>query len=354
MKVICGMQQIGVGVTNLEEAFRWYRHVFGMDILIFEDDGVAALMKAYTGGEPHERHALLITNLQGGCGLEIWQFRNRAPQPAPFEIQLGDLGIYVVKIKAYDIRRCFSAFKDRGVQVLGDPLADPAKDPHFFVKDPFGAIFQIVKGREWFTKGKHITGGVSGCMIGVSDIENARIVYSDILGYDAVVYDESGIFDDLAALPGGDMRVRRVLLGHSAKRVGGFSLVTGPSQIELIQTLDRRPKKIFENRYWGDLGYIHLCFDIRHIEAFREECRKKGFPFTVDSSESMDRFDMGGTSSQFSYIEDPDGTLIEFVEPHRIPIIPKLGWNINLNKRKAEKSLPAWMLKLLRFKRIKG
>lgn len=39
--------------------------------------------------------------------------------------------------------------------------------------------------------------------MGVSDIEKSRTLYSDILGYDEVAYDESGVFEDLAGVPGG-------------------------------------------------------------------------------------------------------------------------------------------------------
>ena len=62
---------------------------------------------------------------------------------------------------------------------------------------------------------------------------------------------------------------------------------------------------------------------------------------------------MGGASGHFSYIEDPDGTLIEFVEIHRIPIHKKLGWYLNLTRRHTERALPTWLLKLLSFNRVK-
>ena len=45
-------------------------------------------------------------------------------------------------------------------------------------------------------------------------------------------------------------------------------------------------------------------------------------------------FDMGEAAGRFSYIEDPYGTLIEFVETHKVPIIKKIGWYINLKKRR--------------------
>ena len=233
---------------------------------------------------------------------------------------------------------------------MGDILNDPSNSEHFFIKDPSNNIFQVVNGTGWLKEENKLTGGVYGCIIGVSDIEKSRTIYSDILGYDEVVYDEEGQFEDLSVLPGGNHKLRRVLLNHSKPRKGGFCKLFGPGQIELVKVLEREPKKIYENRFWGDLGFIHICFDIIGMDALRDECSAKGFPFTVDSSKS---FDMGEAAGHFSYIEDPDGTLIEFVETHKVPVIKKIGWYINLKKRNPEKALPDWMVKTLRFNRVK-
>ena len=62
---------------------------------------------------------------------------------------------------------------------------------------------------------------------------------------------------------------------------------------------------------------------------------------------------MGEAAGHFAYMEDPDGTLIELVETHKIPIVKKLGWYIHLTRRPIGKRLPAWMLKTLRFNRVK-
>ena len=85
------------------------------------------------------------------------------------------------------------------------------------------------------------------------------------------------------------------------------------------------------------ITYIHLCFDVQGMELLQKECDEKGFPFTVNSADS---FDMGVAAGHFSYISDPDGTPIEFVETHKLPIIEKLGWYMNLKGRDPEKSLP--------------
>ena len=106
----------------------------------------------------------------------------------------------------------------------------------FFMKDPYGNIFQLVEANDWFRDEKKNTGGSYGAIIGVSDIEKARVVYSDILGYDKVIYDTTGVYHDLADLPGGDNECRRVLLRRSEPFTGAFSKVLGQSEIELIST----------------------------------------------------------------------------------------------------------------------
>lgn len=351
--LISGIQQIGIGVSNVREAFDWYRNAFGMDIPIFDDESTAELMLPYTGGQPRSRHAIYALNIHGGGGFEIWQYVGRTPQPAEFNIQLGDLGIYGGKIKSHNVAATFNKLSaDPKVEVLGGLVKDPAGADHFFVKDPYGNIFQVVNSNVWFkSKLKSSTGGAFGALIGSTNIERSLDLYRDVLGYDTVVYDETGVFEDFAALPSGHSKFRRVLLRHSKARVGSFSRLFGPSEIELVQVLDRAPKKIFENRFWGDLGFIHLCYDIKKMDDLQHICASKGFDFTVDSANS---FDMGEAAGRFSYIEDPDGTLIEFVETHRMPVVKKLGWFLDLKKRPVEKPLPDWLLKALAFNRVKS
>lgn len=347
---ISGIQQVGAGVPSEEIAWAWYRTYFGMDVPVFQEAAEAPLMTPYTGGVVQSRTATLALNMNGGGGMEIWQFTSRETAPPAFEPHPGDCGIFAARLKCRDVAAAHAWFKEERLDVLGGLAYDPAGQPHFFVRDPYGLLFQVVEGRTWFTRAPHVMGGPSGCMIGVSDVERARALYSDMLGYDAVVYDETGTFDDLLPLPGGDRQVRRVLLAHSRPRVGPFSRLLGPSGIELVQAPGRAPRRLFEGRFWGDLGFIHLCFDVSGMEALKEACAAQGFPFTIDSQDS---FDMGEASGRFSYIEDPDGTLIEFVETHKIPILKKLGWYLDVRKRPPEKSLPDWMLKMLALNRKK-
>lgn len=349
--IISGIQQVGVGVKDADLAFEWYRKNLGLDIPVFKDAAIANLMLPYTGGKPHERYAILAINIQGGGGFEIWQYKSRTPVAANFEILTGDLGINYPIIKAIDVNKAYQHLKQNGVELLSEPSNDPIGNPTFFMKDLYGNIFQIKKGLGWFKNNGDLFGGVGGAIMGVSNMDISLPFYQNILGYDQIVYDHSSdSFSDLNNLPGYKQSFRRVLLRHSQARKGAFSPLLGPTEIELIQVLDRIPNKIFTNRFWGDLGYIHLCFDVRNMAALKDFCQKAGHPFTVDSNNS---FDMGEAAGHFAYIEDPDGAWIEFVEAHRIPIMKKWGWFLNIKNRNPEKALPRWMLSAMGLNRVK-
>lgn len=352
-KIICGIQQMGIGVPDVQSVWKWYRKFFGVNVRVFEDAAEAPLMTRYTGDTVQSRTATLALSMEGGGGFEIWQYTSRNTEKSAFPIRLGDYGLYICRIKSRDVAKSYAYFKANGAHILGGLSTAPDGTGIFYVEDPNGNIFAVTQGDGWFKNTGHLSacGGVAGTIIGVSDIDRSIDLYRDILGYETVVYDETGVFDDLSALPEGTKKVRRVLLMHKEPRKGPFARLLGPTRIELVQALERDDcRKIFENRFWGDWGFIHLCFDIQGMDVLEKECAAKGYPFTVDSAST---FDMGEAGGRFSYIEDRDGTWIEFVETHKVPVMKKLGWYIHLKRRKPGKYLPNWMLSAMGMNKVK-
>ncbi len=349
-KIITGIQQVGIGVTNANEAWAWYSKYFGMDVVIFNDAAPAPLMTRYTGGDIHERYAVLAVNMQSGGGFEIWEYKSRKAQPAAFKINLGDTGIQIIKIKCKDILATYAWYDKENLKLRSAVHKDPQGKPTFYLEDPYGNKFQMVEDDYWYMTTPHLCGGIAGVTIAVSSMEKAMNFYTNILNIKNMVYDVQTSMNELTGEEGADNKFRRILLKQDPERKGAFSKLVGPCSLELIQAIGYTPRKIFEKRLWGDQGYIHLCFDVVGMKLLKEDCKKSGYPFTIDSSNT---FDMGDASGHFAYNEDPDGTLIEYVEAHRVPILKKLGWYFNLKKRDATQPLPNWMVKALRFNRKK-
>ncbi|HYG51705.1 MAG TPA: VOC family protein, partial [Flavobacteriales bacterium] len=329
---------------NAAIAFNWYKKYFGFSAIVFEDKACAALMTRYTGGDVQQRYAVLAMNMQGGGGFEIWQYTSRTPSAPKKAFQLGDTGVNTVKLRSKDILAAYQLLKGDGSAMV-TPISDgPCGIKHFYVKDPFENHFEITEDTYWFAKNGHPVGGVCGVVIGVSNIEKAVQFYQNILGYNMVLFDKEDVFDEWEQLAGGKKRVRRVVLQHREKYSGPFSRLLGPTTIELVEAKEGFTNKIFEDRYWGDLGFIHVCYDVNRMKELGKVCEKAGYGFTVNSESS---FDMGKAAGHFCYNEDPDGTLIEYVETHKVPILKKIGWYLDLRKRKTIKPLPDWMVKCM-------
>lgn len=343
--LISGIQQIGVGTTDFRKSWNWYIEMFGIDVKILEDDTVAERMLPYTGGVPQQRHACIAVNIQGGGGFEIWQYSKRKPEPCSFKIAAGDLGVFAAKLNCRDVKAFHKQISAKW-QDCTIPENLPDGTPCFYVKDLFGNVFQVVENKKVFIDQGKLTGGMAGAVIGVTDMDKSVKFYSEVLGYNILISDTTGPFSTNDPMPEADKQCRRVIL-KAPERKGAFAELFGDSTIELVQALERSPRKIYEGRYWGDPGFIQVCFDVTNMKALGEFCASKGHPFTVDSCPDGERFDMGDASGHFTYIEDPDGTLIEFVEAHKVSIIKKLGLAIDMGKRNPEKSLPKLLFRLM-------
>jgi len=345
-RLINGIQQVGIGVADAGAAFKWYKKYFGFNTIVFEDVAEASLMKRYTGGQVHQRYAVLAMNMQGGGGLEIWQYISRRPNAAKRILQLGDPGIFAIKIKCRNVEDLFNLYQQEKINIVSPVAVNPIGQKHFFIIDPFDNLFQMVEDDYWFQNKKGLTGGVCGAIFGVSNLSSAIQFYQNTLDYKTVAHCVDQTFNDLEELPGGREVMSRSILKNTPTFNGAFSKLLGPTTIELIEVKKQQAKKIFEDRYWGDLGFIHICYDVCSMQSHQKLCAENGQPLTVNSGNS---FKMGETAGQFAYNEDPDGTLIEYVETHKIPILKKLGWYLDLRKRKYTRPLPGWIIKCMGF-----
>lgn len=342
--LISGIQQVGIGVVDAAESFKWYNRNLGLNVPVFDDVAEAKLMVKYTNGNVRQRRAILAVNMAGGGGAEIWESKRPLPLACDFIPSLGDFGIFSVKIKTPNLTEKAA---ELGLKLSKDPMGNETA----WLKDNYGNQLQLVTDNSWFKKSDTNSGGVLGAIIGVKNIDESLKLYKDILGISEIVYDQvSDIFTDFSDLEANTSKFRRVLLRKKQSAEGAFSRLFGNIEIELVQAIDKEVKTIFKGRSWGDLGFIHLCFDALNMDELEQKLQQGGYKFVVDSANS---FDMGDAAGRFTYIEDPDGTLIEFVETHKVPVLKKIGWYINLQKRKTQKPLPNWMVNTLGWGRVK-
>jgi hypothetical protein len=321
-----------------------------MNIPFFDSVQPAPLMDCYTHGKTITQRASMIMNLQGGCAMEVIRPTTFEPRKADFQIKVGDLHIFQVHMKTRDVKQMQEHCKKNGALGVSEIQLNPAQQNVFDLTDLDGNFFRVEPTKECYREMGHPSNGVAGCSIGVTNMEEALNLYSDLLGYDEVVFDRTGTFNDWRHLPGGTEQYRRVRLKQSAPTGGGFARVMGETFIELVQALDRVPARTFKGRIWGDSGFVHLGLDVKGMKKLGENLGAQGFGFRCDSNDALS---MGQTKVHCTYIDDKDGTLIELIEVYKVPIVEKWGVFLNVEKRDPLKPLPNFMLNALRFSRIK-
>ncbi|MFM2316195.1 MAG: hypothetical protein RLZZ155_527 [Bacteroidota bacterium] len=350
MNRINSMQHIGVAVQDMDASLKYFRKIFGMNIPFFDSVQAAPLMDCYTHDKTITKRASMIMNLQGGCAMEVIRPTTFEPRKADFQIKIGDLHIFQVHMKARNVKQMHEHCNKNGALNVSEIQLNPAQQNVFDLTDLDGNFFRIEPTKECYREMGHPSNGVAGCSIGVTNMDEALNLYSNLLGYDEVVFDRTGTFNDWGHLPGGKEQYRRVRLKQSAPTGGGFARVMGETFIELVQALDRVPARTFKGRIWGDSGFVHLGLDVKGMKKLGENLGAQGFPFRCDSNDALS---MGQTKVHCTYIDDKDGTLIELIEVYKVPIVEKWGIFLNVEKRDPLKPLPNFMLNALRFSRIK-
>ena len=340
--IINGIQQVGIGVTDVDVVFEWYKSVLGFEIKMFDDTATADLMIDYTGGEPQQRRALMALSTNTGGGLEIWQFKKRKSLAPKNPVRLGDLGINYLKFKHKNIDSLLGQIPD---DVNKTEVIALGGKRYFFMQDLWGNTLKIEEDKTLDFDG---VSGACGVGIGVSDLTKSQDFYKETLGFD-VSTPKIG-FEELQQgfVSGEKQKGETLTITRSSTKRGGFAKLIGDCEIDLIQNESINPVKIFEGRYWGDLGFIHVCFDVANMDSLQNELSDKGYQFTVDSAVGSESFSMEDTAGRFAYLEDPDGSLIELVEVHKIDVAKKLGWSIDMTKRDPEKpfgNLFIWLLR---------
>ncbi len=343
------LQQIGIGVHNVDVMRDFYASVLGFDTLLFCTEGSIDIMSAYTGGRSWNRKAMLLANFNGGATLQLWQHTEHLHVPAENEVGLDNRGILCTCVRCCDIVNVRNRLFDSGYEITRIS-ADSLGRNRCYVKDPENNWIGLVETSEgWLKKKAHSIGGVCSIIIGVSDIKKSMHFYSTVCGYDTVLSEEVGTFTEFEAFRG-QQKVRRVLLKRSKKLQGAFAHLLQSSTIELIQACEKPQEHVYTNyeeRLWGDPGFMHACFDVKNMRALCNHRKIHKDPFIIDSDFSTEE-----VSGHFTYAEDPDRTLVKFVEIYTWSLMKKYGLVLNLKKHKNAKPLPKFFMRLLALKKI--
>lgn len=315
------IQHVGIGVRDRDRSFDFYNNILNFSVPMSKStDSCSGMLPVLQKDET--RNVVIALNPYGGALLEIFQYVSREPVTAPPDIDFTCNGFLFYGLKVRNLAGALKRISNWGAQTISGPsLFTPVQGWQTGVfRDPDGihtVLLEYPESTVGTGNGRPRIGGIEYVAIGVSDIDRSLDFYSDILGYNDILYRYEGKAPEWSAMFG-NASMKRALIRRSRKPEGLFKHFLRGGMIELIQVLDnKKDRHNFEGRKWGDIGFMELCFDVDDIYKTLEEINAKGVPTAIPPHSQ----EMGlNTHATFGYIRDPDGSLLEFADIKSLPV----------------------------------
>ncbi len=248
-----GLGYVILNVDNLEETLEWYANKFYYNKKFGEF--------SITGSDGKVIEYKILVNPTGGLPIVFRRPMNTRMWDAQ-EPLLDRLGVLGVKIKTDRVRRLFYDMKYEGVGIKSGLAFTPPQSESFWLRDSNGMMIQVYGHDDFLRRdSKILSGGVSGLMIGVTDLD-AAIEYYSHYGYTDVIYRGKNVFEDLKAFNNCRREVNRAIL-ELEPRKGGLSLFTGITHLDLIEIVPDISSREIE----PDVkGFYKFAFNVQEIE----------------------------------------------------------------------------------------
>ncbi len=317
--MIHGFQHAGIGVKDVRKSFAFYRNFLGFRVKLNDHEEELSQMEPIIGAV-ERMHVIMAMNLSGGAALELVQHTSSKPLAIEGGINWHDIGYLSTGVKAYLIEELVEELSEKGL-VMDTPVIEiSAKKGGIykiaFLKDPDGIPVELMETPETrFLTRKPRLGGFSHVTLGVTDIERSIDFYSNVMGFSEVLWEIEYPPEELSSITGG-AAYKEIMLERSAFTPGPLPLEGG--MIRLVQATDRKGKRIYEGRRWGDVGIMEMAFDVTDINGSFAEIADKGAELLCEPT----RIDMGsGSIGSFAYVKDPDDNIIELVEVEKLAFL---------------------------------
>jgi catechol 2,3-dioxygenase-like lactoylglutathione lyase family enzyme len=321
--MINAIQHVGIGVQDRERSFNFYNNALGFSVLMSKStDNCSGMLPVIENDET--RNVIIALNPHGGALVEIFQYVSKTPVPIPENVDFTYNGFLLYGLKVKNINKSLDIIKKHGGSTLTVPMDfSPMKNRGWktaVFRDPDGIYSILIEYPEsnvGYGIGKPRIGGIEYTAIGVSNLKNSLDFYTNILGYDDILYTHEESYSEWDSLFGKGRKIKRSLIRKSEKAQGLFKHFLRGGMIELIEVEGNKGKHNFDGRTWGDIGFMELCFDVTDIKATLKAITNRGVQIVVPAHSQ----DMGlKTHATFAYIRDPDGSLLEFADISKLPV----------------------------------
>jgi len=315
--------------ADLDRGYAFYHEVFGLEMVnppfgvipgapppntirrrseAIADPVIGELTN--TGGARFRNVFMRLPNAP--FGLELSEFNDieiRALLP-----NLWDPGATTLILEVRDIDAVLTAIrKDRAaiVTLSAEPVnigTTRAPSRSILVRDPDGYLVQVIQATPDSLSRARGAEAVIGAAIGVSvsDLDKERAFYNGMLGFD--IHGTSGFRTNKAVLDLVGLQKGRLRLG--AAYVPGTQ-----ARVEFYEFKDVRGSPV--RLRIQDPGAPQLQLRVRALDQLIHDVKKAGYDFVSVGAKPIQR-----AFGRFVFALDPNGVLVEFVEPSQ-PGLPR-------------------------------
>lgn len=314
--MINALQHVGQGVWDIDTTYAFYKRHFGFKTKL-NDVTVASKEMAAVIGSVETMRMMMAANAKGGGIIELIQHKSKAIAPFPADGPYRRCGIAEVGYAVCHIDAVVADFQARGIRFL-TPICELKLNGgrrwrYAYLKDPDGLPLQLTE--DLVPGGSAAAGaevhGVAHVGIGVSSLERSKEFYENVLGFDRVLCEFVGRMPEMDAVTGSALPMNMVILERSAPASGPLGGLLTRGVVKLFEVPNGNVAHTYTGRCWGDIGCMEVCLDVSDLTETVATMRQKGVPIYLPPVE----INMGsGSKGMVAYVQDPDGTTIEFVE----------------------------------------
>lgn len=312
MSVFRGVDHIGIGVGDMDEALAFYTGHVGFGDVRFDWTGEVPGIEALAGGAPRARIAMLASTAATPVGpgrIKLVQILEGDGAPPPPEGQAwGEVGVCEACLHVRGVEGVHAALVAAGCEELMPPMS-AAVVPHdvaldiSYVADPWGTKLELI---EWTGLWRSLPGppraeGVNHVAFGVTDMERTREFYGR-LGFTELLFESTEFFDPMAPWYrepwySGDLPAQHMTMPMAAQGAAIEPVVLDPPGHDC-------------RGEWGHLGPMELAIGVANLDAGIAELEGRG----VELVGAPQTVDVGTGEWRYAYFAEPDGNYVSLVE----------------------------------------
>jgi catechol 2,3-dioxygenase-like lactoylglutathione lyase family enzyme len=310
--MINGIDHVGIGVTNIENAQNFYRDFLGFKNVIFDYTGKLPGMDQVVGRSDVKARILMLASenytpiAQGAIKL-VQLLPPSKPNRPEIKSEWSAICIAEVGISVKNIEEVYNLAMEKGFRSVLPPTyninAPQNEECKFaYIRDPDGVLIELIDWHMYkeFDFGVPRMEAVNHLGIGVRDMKKTMTFYKDVLGFDEIIVDYKTKMDIMAPmLPSPTPTTELIIVTNKYRGVW----------LEAFQHFPYEPLIAVPN--WGDFGPMEFAISVSNIQKEYEQLQRKGIRFLCPPQKAV--LPPSG-EWKYCYMRDPDGFLVSLVE----------------------------------------